>query len=61
MESAALHAQPPDDGASESDEEAEELEQFSDVDYDGDEQEDDREEKTNPLNAAKTHWGEDSK
>ena len=34
---------------------------FSDVDYDDDDMEDERLGKTNPLSASKTHWGEDSK
>ena len=41
--------------------ETEELVDFSDVDYDIDDMEDDRLGKTNPLSASKTHWGEDSK
>ena len=38
-----------------------ELVNFSDVDYDIDDMEDDCLGKTNPLSASKTHWGEDSK
>ena len=38
-----------------------ELTDFSDVDYDDDDVEDDRLGKTEPLSASKTHWGEDSK
>jgi site-specific DNA recombinase len=48
-----------DQAASEEDDD-DNLEQFSDVDYD-DDMEDDCLGKTNPLNASKTHWGEDSK
>ena len=45
----------------EDDDETEELVDFSDVDYDDDDMEDERLGKTNPLSASKTHWGEDSK
>ena len=45
----------------EDDEETEELVDFSDVDYEDDDMEDERLGKTNPLSASKTHWGEDSK
>ena len=34
---------------------------FSDVEYEDDDMEDDRLRKTNPLSVSKTHWGEDSK
>ncbi|MDD6074699.1 MAG: hypothetical protein PUB88_10695, partial [Clostridium sp.] len=47
-------------GNTEDDDEAEELVDFSDVDYD-DDMEDDCLGKTNPLSASKTPWGEDSK
>lgn len=40
---------------------ADDLEPFSDVDYEDDDQEDDCLGKTEPLSASKTHWGEDSK
>ena len=48
-------------GNTEDDDETEELVDFSDVDYDDDDVEDDRLGKTEPLSASKTHWGEDSK
>ena len=48
-------------GKVEDDDEAEELANFSDVDYDIDDMEDDSLGKTNPLSASKTHWGENSK
>ena len=48
-------------GNAEDDDETEELVDFSDVDYDDDDMEDDRLGKTEPLSASKTHWGEDSK
>lgn len=41
----------------EDDDETEELVDFSDVDYDDDDMEDERLGKTNPLSASKTHWG----
>ena len=48
-------------GNTEDDDETEELVDFSDVDYDDDDVEDDRLGKTEPPSASKTHWGEDSK
>ena len=48
-------------GNAEDDDETEELVDFSDVDYDDDDMEDERLGKTEPLSASKTHWGEDSK
>lgn len=48
-------------GNTEDDDETEELVDFSDVDYDDDDVEDDCLGKTEPLSVSKTHWGEDSK
>ena len=48
-------------GNTEEEDETEELVDFSDIDYDDDDMEDERLGKTNPLSASKTHWGEDSK
>ena len=45
----------------EDDDETDELVNFSDIDYEDDDMEDDRLGKNNPLSASKTHWGEDSK
>ncbi len=48
-------------GNTDDEEETEELVDFSDVDYDDEDMEDNRLGKTEPLSASKTHWGEDSK
>ena len=48
-------------GNTEDDDETEELVDFSDVDYDDDDVEDDRLGKTEPFSVSKMHWGEDSK
>ena len=45
----------------EDEDETEDLVDFSDVNYDEDDMEDNCLGKIDPLNAAKTHWGEDSK